>query len=124
MDPQKNDSQSSQSGGMNNPPPMDAGHNRTLMAVLAYLGILIIIPFLMAKNDPFVKFHIKQGLVLVIVEVILWVIGGMFIWQLWGVIQLINLATIVFAIIGIVNVINHKEQELPLIGGLAKNFTF
>ena len=97
--------------------------HKTLMGVLAYLGILIIIPFLMAKDDPFVKFHIKQGLLLVIVEVAIWIIGSTM-WQLWTILSLINLAAIVFSIIGIVNVIQGKQKELPLIGSLSKNFTF
>ena len=97
--------------------------NKTLMGVLAYLGILIIIPFLTAKDDPFVKFHIKQGLLLVIVEIAVWVIG-MFTWQLWSLLQLLNLATIVLAIFGIVNVVQGQQKELPLIGSFAKNFTF
>jgi uncharacterized membrane protein len=98
--------------------------NQKVMAVLAYLGILIIIPFLMAKNDPFVKYHIKQGLVLVVIEIIVWFIGGMMFWQLWQFLQLINLATLILAIIGIVNVINHKESELPLVGQFARHFNF
>lgn len=103
--------------------PGAAKQNNTLMGVLAYLGILIIIPFLMAKDEPFVKFHIKQGLILVIVELVVWVIG-MTMWQLWQVLQLVNLAAIVFAVIGIVNVVQGQQKELPLIGSLAKNFTF
>ena len=99
--------------------------HKTLMGVLAYLGILIIIPFLMAKDDPFVKFHIKQGLLLAIVEIVVWVLGmTMFGWQMWQFLQLINLAAIVFSVIGIVNVVQGKEKELPLVGSLAKNFTF
>jgi len=93
------------------------------MAVLAYLGILIIIPFLMAKNDPFVKFHIKQGLVLVIIEIAVWVLATMLVWQLWQILQIVNLATLVLAIYGIVNVIQHKEVELPVVGSFAHSFT-
>jgi uncharacterized membrane protein len=98
------------------------GQNK-LMGVLAYLGILIIIPFLVAKNDPFVKFHIKQGLLLVIVEVAVWLIGTSM-WQLWTLLSLVNLATLVLSIIGIVNVIQGQQKELPLIGSLSKHFTF
>ncbi len=97
--------------------------HKTLMGVLAYLGILIIIPFLMAKDDPFVKFHIKQGLLLVIVEIAVWVLGSSM-WQLWMLLNLVNLATLILAIVGIVNVIQGNQKELPLIGSLAKNFTF
>lgn len=37
-------------------------------AILCYLGILIIIPFVNeeAKKSPFVKFHLNQGLVMLI----------------------------------------------------------
>jgi len=111
---------------LNNPPPSAQGgapgHN-ALMGVLAYLSILVIIPFLTAKNDPFVKFHIKQGLVLVIIELFIFVIGSPM-WQLWMLFNLVNLATIVLSIIGIVNVVNGQQKELPLVGSFAKNFTF
>ena len=96
---------------------------KKLMGVLAYLGILIIIPFLMAKDDPFVKFHIKQGLLLVIVELAVWLIGSAM-WSLWTILGLVNLATFILAVIGIVNVVQGNQKELPLIGSLAKNFTF
>jgi len=79
--------------------------------------------FLMAKNDPFVKFHVKQGLVLVIAEIAVWFLSGA-LWHFWMLIQLINLATLVLSIIGIVNVINHKEEELPVVGSIAHSFTF
>lgn len=107
------------------PPHDETSHahaNATLMAVLAYLGILILIPFLMSKDDPFVKFHIRQGLVLVIIELIVWFIGSMFFYNLWQLVQLVNLATLILAIIGIVNVINHKEAELPVVGSWAHAF--
>ncbi len=98
---------------------------KTLMGVLAYLGILVIIPFLMAKDDPFVKFHIKQGLLLAIVEVAIWVLGmTMMFWQFWPLISIINLATLIFSIIGIVNVVQGQQKELPFIGSLSKSFTF
>ncbi|MSU73533.1 hypothetical protein EXS56_00130 [Candidatus Kaiserbacteria bacterium] len=97
--------------------------HKTLMGVLAYLGILVVIPFLMAKNDPFVKFHIKQGLVLVIIELVVWVVGSSM-GQLWMLLNLVNLATLVLSIVGIVNVIQGQQKELPLVGSFSKHFTF
>ena len=95
------------------------------MSVLAYLGILIVIPFIMAKDDPTVKFHIKQGLVLFIIEIAVWAIGTtMFYWQVWQLLQLVNLATLVLAIIGIINVVQGKQKELPLVGSFASHFNF
>jgi len=94
------------------------------MGILSYLGILVIIPLLVAKGDPFVKFHIKQGLVLLIIEIAMWFVVGVFLWQFWMFLQLINLATLVLAIIGIVNVVQGKEKELPLVGSLAHMLPF
>jgi len=105
---------------------MDKKHNG--MAVFAYLWVLILIPFLTdAKNDPFVKFHLRQGLALIIFDVVAWfivmligwfpIIGWLITWILW-------LASLVFVIIGIVNVVNGNEKELPLIGQYAKHFSF
>ena len=94
---------------------------KKVMGVLAYLGILIIIPFLMAKDDPIVKFHLKQGGVLFVIEFAVWVLGmTMLGWQLWQLLQLINLVMLVYSIIGIVNVIQGKQKELPYIGSYSR----
>ena len=102
------------------PKPMDPN---TLMGVLAYIGPLIVVSYLMAKDNSFVKFHIKQALVLFIIEVATWFVGGMF-YPLWMILNLVNLGILVLAIIGIVNVVQGKEKELPLVGSFAKNFNF
>ncbi len=93
-----------------------------LMAVLSYIGPLVIVSYLTAKEDPFVKFHIKQGLVLFVAEVVLWFLGSMMFYQLWALLNLIHLGLVVFSIIGIVNAFQGKEQELPIIGQYAKHF--
>ena len=101
-----------------------SGSNNTLMGILAYLGILVIIPLLTHKGDQFVKFHAKQGLVLFICEVVIWTIGMSFFWSLFMIMNLINLAVVVLSILGIVNVVNGQMKELPLIGSFAKHFNF
>ena len=116
MDP--NQSQPSTPPGMPASPQMD---NTAVMGILAYLGPLIIVSYLMANSNPFVKFHIKQGLVLVIIELVVYVVG-MFTWMLWPLWQLINLGVLILAIIGIVNVVQKQEKELPLVGNFAKSF--
>ena len=81
------------------------------MAVLCYLGILWLIPFLTAKESPFVKYHLNQGLTLLILGLIVAVISWIpVIGWLCGVV------VFALAIIGIVNVVNGKAQELPVIG--------
>jgi uncharacterized membrane protein len=101
------------------PPVTQPIDNHTLMGVLCYLGVLIIIPYLMAKEVPFVKYHLKQGAVLIVMEIAAWVLVEMF-WGLWFIVHLINIVTIVLSIIGIVNVIQKKEKELPLVGSYAQ----
>lgn len=59
------------------PPPSGAAGgtespNRTIMIVLAYLGILALIPLLVEKDDKEVQWHAKHGLVLLV----LWVVVG------------------------------------------------
>ncbi len=93
----------------------------TGMAIVAY--ILFFVPLLTdAKDDPFVKYHVKQGLVLFIAGVILMLVGFMPVlhWFSW----LFNIAIFVLAVIGILNAANGKEKPLPLIGQFADSFKF
>ena len=88
----------------------------TTMAALCYFGILILIPLLTeAKNDAFVKFHIKQGLILIIAGIITSVILMIpFLGWVAGPIMWIIL--LILFIIGLINALSGKESELPLIG--------
>jgi uncharacterized membrane protein len=104
-------------------PVVTPAQHKTLMGVLCYLGILLIIPYLMAKDDSFVKFHLRQGLVLLVIEAVLWVLGMMFMWQLYMLISFAQLAVLVLSIIGIVNVVQGHEKELPLVGQFSSHFT-
>ena len=40
------------------------------MAVLSYLGILVLVPLVGAKNSPFARFHTNQGLILCIATIL------------------------------------------------------
>ena len=101
--------------------PMGDAHKNTLMGVLAYVGPLIIVSYLVAKDDSFVKFHMRQGAILFAAEIIVWIIG-MFMWQLWMILNIVDLGILILAIVGIVNVVQGAEKELPLVGGLSKYF--
>lgn len=102
---------------------IEAPRKENLWAILCYLGILIIIPFLIAKNNSFVKYHIKQGLVLLALSVIAWLLD-MFHYSFTFVSNLINIAVFILAIIGIINVVQNREKELPLVGQFSKYFKF
>lgn len=97
--------------------------NSTLMGILSYLGPLVFIPLITEKENAFVRFHVRQGLVLFVIEAALWVLGSMlFIHFLWPLVSIINLACLILSIIGILNVINKKQVALPLVGQFADKF--
>lgn len=100
--------------------------NDKVMAVLAYLGCLILIPMLVAKESKFVRYHVKQGLILLITELVFY--AGYCIlsftilsisWHLYSIVKIVGIVRYLFpmlTIIGIINVISGKEKELPIIG--------
>lgn len=94
----------------------DAEQNK-VMAILAY--ILFFIPMLAAKDSRFAMYHANQGLVLFLFTLIANVVGGIIPVIGWFVIlPLAGIASLVFAIMGIINAANGLMKPLPLIGGV------
>lgn len=89
------------------------------MAVLAYIGILFLIPLLAAPNSKYARFHANQGLVLFIVDIAVGIVSTILLFiPIVGAIigGLLGLAIFIFLIMGIVNAASGKAKELPLIG--------
>jgi len=100
------------------------------MSVLSYLGLLWLIPFFVntRRNNPYVRFHMNQGLILLIISLIIQVIGAVvcavldffwlgFISSIVGVaVDFVQFIIFVFEILGIVNVLKNTAKELPFIG--------
>ena len=108
-------------------------------AALSYLLIGIIWFFAdeKMKKNSFVKFHVKQSLVLLIAAVaysialgivssILFFPFGMmgFGFGLWYILSILYYVPVVWVVLGIINVLNGSERELPIIGHFAKHFKF
>ena len=82
------------------------------MAILAYFGILVLIPILAAKDSPFARYHSNQGLILLILGVIAVILG-----RIWGVLGWIaDIIVFILFIIGIINAANGRAKELPVVG--------
>ncbi len=103
------------------PPNDQATEGKTLVSILAYIGIFVLIPYFSgdAKKDEFIKFHTQQGIVLFIIEVGLFIISA--------IIPIIGIFSIFFAfgllilsILGIVNVAKGQKKDLPLVGRYGK----
>lgn len=98
--------------------PKDAQDNK-IMGILAYLGILVLIPIFAAKESPFARFHANQGLLLLIANVAFSIIYYilMFISLTVGMIfGILSIGILVLIIIGIINAAKGEMKELPIIG--------
>ncbi len=94
-----------------------SNENDKIMGILAYVGILVVVPLFAGGNSKFVKYHANQGLVLFIAMVltnILWAIPFLG----WVAAPAVGLLILVLAIMGIINVVNNEMKPLPLIGGI------
>lgn len=98
-----------------------ANEKNLVLAILSYLGPLVIVSYILAKDNAFVKYHIRQGLVLLTIEVFMWFLGMVF-WFLFPIIGLINIAIFILSIVGIVNAVKHAEHPLPVVGKYASYF--
>jgi uncharacterized membrane protein len=93
-----------------------------VFAILAYLGILFIVPLLAAPNSKFARYHANQGLVLFLATVILSV--GSFVLAMIPIIGcvmaiaplMIGVGAVVLMVLGIVNAAGGQYKPLPLIG--------
>ncbi len=112
---------------INNFEPKDVEENKVLAAI-SYLGILVLIPLLMKKDSKFVKEHAKQGLVLFIAEIVLWIVEAIFAWiPVLGLIisiliWLILVAIAIVSIIGLVYALQGKFWKIPFVYDWAQNF--
>ncbi len=122
-----------QSPPLQTSPGTDAQNNKA-MAILAYLGILVLVPIFAAKDSKFARFHANQGLVLFVAEIAFSIVYSILLSILsnllfstgslgvWGILTtLLGLLWLVFpvlAIIGIINAVNGRMKELPVIGSI------
>jgi uncharacterized membrane protein len=90
-----------------------------VMALICYIGLLCLIPLLNKTKDEFVKFHLKQGLVLFGGEVVTWVVVAV-IPILWVFGNLVGIFWLVLSIIGIMNVVKNRKKEIPVLGKFAE----
>ena len=119
------------------PPPVeipeapDSGYvspNRSLMIVLAYLGILALIPLLAEKRDSEVQWHAKHGIVLLVAWIVVAVVASflMFIpilgWILGCGVFLLPLVALGLHIYLILQALNGKRVEIPLITAFANQW--
>lgn len=105
--------------------PQDIEDNR-LMAAISYVGLLCLIPYLMARRSAFVQWHALQGLRLFLISrvyflftVVIELLVGRIALQaglvLSAVSLLIGLIFPLLAIVGLRAALRGKKQRLPII---------
>ncbi|MCA9364745.1 MAG: hypothetical protein KC736_02530 [Candidatus Moranbacteria bacterium] len=107
------------SDGASSAPAFDSKdvEENKVIAALSYLGLLVLVPLLAKRDSPFVQFHARQGLVLLIVFM-----GSMFVVWVPVIGQLLWLALVVVNVIALVKTLMGQSWKLPFIGDLADKF--
>ncbi|MEX2054082.1 MAG: hypothetical protein WD883_00865 [Candidatus Colwellbacteria bacterium] len=104
-------------------------NKNTTMAAIAYL--VFFVPLLTdAKKDPFVRFHVRQGLgllitffalrflTLVLIAPLFSLLTGLYL----GILYLANLVLIALFFLGVWNALKGEKTPLPVIGPLADKY--
>lgn len=108
--------------------PRDVRAHRT-MAALSYLGILWAIPFFFARSSRFVRFHLGQGLLLLLADGIAATLLGLTLLleglapavspALAALVEVIAFFSLILKVCGVTFAMRGRARELPLIGSCA-----
>lgn len=93
--------------------PADIEKNK-IISGLAY--IIFFLPLLVCPDSKFGRYHTNQGLILFITSVAGSIILSFIPIIGWLLLPFFSIAILVFAILGLVNGLNGKAKELPIIG--------
>ncbi len=94
--------------------------SNVLMASMSYIGVLVLIPLISrATKNPFIKFHAKQGLVILVGEIIA-LIASSWLSSLGG---LLFALMLVASIVGLFTSLHGEKRYIPGIGTIADLFS-
>lgn len=94
--------------------------SNVLLASMSYIAVLVLIPiFSGAIKNPFINFHVKQGLVILIGEIIA-IIASIWISSLGG---LLFVLMLIASIIGLFTSLHGEKRYIPGIGTIADLFS-
>ncbi len=104
-------------------------HQNKGMALLAYLGVLVIVPLVFGQHSKFVRHHTNQGLILMVLEVVVWVgcktlmLLGYPLFHLHALVYLTSfvggliwLVFAMFSLMGLLHVAGGSFADLPVVG--------
>ena len=107
--------------GPSTPPPSAgagaSGGGDTLLLVLCYLGLLSLVPYLVAKEPGLLKQHARQGLALALLGVGCAAITAVPFVGFFGALGLAG--ALVLSIVGIVKALAHEPWRAPIAADVA-----
>ncbi len=121
---------SSQNGSGSKPPEVVTGipsgatpafdaqdiKDNKLVAALSYLGLLVLIPLFVAQKSPFAREHVKQGVIVLALNILV----SLFLSRIPVVGSILWLLIAIVVIVAIVKCLMGQFWEIPVIGPLRK----
>ncbi len=91
-----------------------------IWAFIGYWWILFLVPLLAKKENKFALFHGKQGLILFVLEIVVWILSYIPVigWFIIGPIG--SIICIILAIIGMVKSLQGQYWKMPVLGDIAE----
>jgi hypothetical protein len=93
--------------------PKDISDDEKLLAILAYVPVLCLIPFVRSDRGEFVSAHVRLGMTLFVIEVFALILR--YLRVVWDVIILL---CVVGALAGIIHVVRGRPFSLPYLSDL------
>jgi uncharacterized membrane protein len=89
-----------------------------IMALMSYLGVLVFVPLVANRNDEYVNFHARQGLVI-------WALGIVAIFMLYIpglgklVFSFLAMMVMIYSLLGLLSVLLYRAWKLPIVYNLS-----
>jgi len=94
--------------------------DKNIISAIGYIWLLFLLPLLLKKDDEFCQFHAKQGLMLFLFSLVVMILGGI---PVIGWLIVIPIGWVIIGILtllGIINALQGKKWEMPVLGKWAK----
>jgi len=97
-------------------------NNNKLWSILSYVPILCLIPLLQEETDPDLRLHARQGVVLMLLEILLCILLIPDVTTILFSVGL--LVCVVFAVVGAINASQGRYWRIPVISDIAEGRGF
>jgi uncharacterized membrane protein len=89
---------------------------RHILAAIAYLPLICLVPLFFNREDPFIQKHAKQGFILFLLDMLAMLLMLNAIWYL------VIFASVAVAVVGALGIILKGEIKIPFLAEFAEKF--